>query len=291
MRQDALDRLGFDYETVRGLNPRLIYCAAVGYGSSGPYAGRPAYDDVIQAASGIAGLFEMRDGVPAFVPSVMADKVVGLYTAQAVLAALFHRERSGGGGAYVEVPMFETMAAFTLSEHLSEATFDPDGSFGYARALFPTRKPYRTADGWMAALPYTAAHWTRVLSAIGRDDVVAAGWINIPAERARRTSELYAILAETLLQRTTGDWLAEFERLDVPAAPVNQPRDLPSDPHHAAVGTFRPNFADNSPVVTALRFPIEHKGVAVVPDLPPPRLGASNQDLCAELGMPPKQNS
>jgi crotonobetainyl-CoA:carnitine CoA-transferase CaiB-like acyl-CoA transferase len=283
MRQDALDRLGFSYDVVRGLNPRLIYCAAVGYGSGGPYAGRPAYDDVIQAASGFAGLAQMRDGEPAFAPSVIADKVVGLYTAMAVLAALCHRERTGGGGAYVEVPMFETMTAFTLAEHLSEATFDSDGSFGYSRALFPTRKPYRTADGWMAALPYTAAHWTRVLAAIGRDDIVTAGWLNIPAERARRTSELYAILSETLLTRTTKDWLAEFERLDVPAAPVNLPKDLPADPHHAAVGTFSPRFSSESPVIASLRFPVTHSGVEATPDRPPPPLGSGAGELLSPV--------
>ena len=123
MRQDALDKLGFGFEAARALNAKLIYCAAVGYGRDGPYAGRPAYDDVIQAASGFAGLVQMRDGVPQYAPSIIADKVTGLHLVYAVLAALLHRERTGSVPGYVEIPMFEAMVAFNLKEHLSAATW------------------------------------------------------------------------------------------------------------------------------------------------------------------------
>src|SRR5262249_62169523 len=132
-----LDRLGLGYEAVRAANPRIVYAAAVGFGRHGPYAGKPAYDDVIQAASGFAGLFDMRDGAPMYAPSIAADKVSGLHLAYAVLAALLYRERSGEAPGYVEVPMFELMAAFSLAEHLGAATFETDGKVGYARVLSP----------------------------------------------------------------------------------------------------------------------------------------------------------
>lgn len=287
MRQEAMDRLGFGFDSVKALNPRLIYCAAIGYGSGGPYAGRPAYDDVIQAASGFAGLFQMRDGEPAFAPSIVADKVVGLYTVYSVLAALLHRERTGGGGCHVEVPMFEAMTAFTLSEHLGEATFDQDGKLGYHRALFPTRRPYRTSDGWMAVLPYTTAHWTRVLTDVGRHDIVEAAWFRDVTQRSHRTNELYGILADILATRPTQAWLDDFERLDVPAARVNLPQDLPNDPHHQAAGTFIADFAGPTPVIRALRLPMSFSGMSSTPDRPPPRLGADAADILAELGLPP----
>ncbi|HZT46890.1 MAG TPA: CoA transferase, partial [Hyphomicrobiaceae bacterium] len=173
MRQQALDKLGFTYKAVRAANPRIVYAAAVGFGRHGRYAGKPAYDDVIQAASGFAGLFQMRDGTPLYAPTIAADKVSGLHLAHAVLAALLYRERTGKAPGYVEVPMFELMAAFCLSEHLSHATFDDSGKVGYVRVLSPGRKPYRTKDGWVGVLPYTERNWTKILLEIGRPDVVA----------------------------------------------------------------------------------------------------------------------
>jgi crotonobetainyl-CoA:carnitine CoA-transferase CaiB-like acyl-CoA transferase len=289
MRQEAIDRLGFGFEPAKALNPRLIYCAAIGFGRDGPYAGQPAYDDVIQAASGFAGLFQMRDGEPAFAPSIVADKIVGLYAVYAVLAALVHRERMGGAARYVEVPMFEAMTAFSLSEHLAEATFDPDGQLGYHRALFKARKPYRTRDGWMAVLPYTTAHWIRVIGELGRNDIARAPWFLDVTERSRRTDELYALLAETLTTRITDDWLGVFRRLDVPAARVNLPQDLLKDPHHKAVGLFDVNFSASTPVRRSLRLPLSVSGLAVEPDRPPPRLGADARDLLTELGFTPDE--
>ena len=188
MRQQALDKLGFTYKAVRAANPDIVYAAAVGFGRHGRYAGKPAYDDVIQAASGFAGLFQMRDGTPLYAPTIAADKVSGLHLAHAVLAALLYRERSGKTPGYVEVPMFELMAAFSLSEHLSHATFEEDGKVGYVRVLSRGRKPYKTKDGWIAVLPYTERGWTKVLTEIGRPEVAEARLVQGPdgAQQARR---------------------------------------------------------------------------------------------------------
>lgn len=284
MRQDAFDRLGFGFEACRALNDRLIYCAAVGFGSGGPYAGRPAYDDVIQAASGFAGLSAMRDGAPALAPSIIADKVVGLHVVYAVIAALFHRERTVGKAINIEVPMFEAMAAFTLNEHLDQATFQVDGSVGYARALSPNRKPYQTADGWIAVLPYTTAHWGRALDAIGQSELAKAAWLTDPAERARRTPELYAVLAEALPARTTADWLDIFEGIDIPSGRVNLPTDLLSDPHLHAVGMFTPAFTDHTVVKRSLAQPIQFAGLNLSPDVAPATLGADTTEILRELG-------
>src|SRR6478735_835574 len=198
MRQEALDKLGFTYSAVRAANPRIVYAAAVGYGRHGRYAGKPAYDDVIQAASGFAGLFQMRDGQPLYTPSIAADKVSGLHLAYAVLAALLYRERSGKAPGYVEVPMFELMAAFCLSEHLSHATFEDGGKVGYVRVLSRGRTPYRTKDGWVGVLPYTERNWTKILKEIGRPEVAELAWFKDATERSKRVDDLYAILAEEL---------------------------------------------------------------------------------------------
>ena len=220
MRQQALDKLGFTYKAVRAANPNIVYAAAVGFGRHGRYAGKPAYDDVIQAASGFAGLFQMRDGTPLYAPTIAADKISGLHLAHAVLAALLYRERSGKAPGYVEVPMFELMAAFSLSEHLSHATFEDEGKVGYVRVLSPGRRPYKTKDGWVGVLPYTERNWTKILNEIGRPEVAELAWFKDATERSKRVDELYAILAEELPSRTTAEWLAIFERLDIPHSPV-----------------------------------------------------------------------
>lgn len=284
MRQQALDRLGFGWERVRTLNPKLIYCAALGYGSDGPYAGKPAYDDIIQAASGLAGLNRMRDGEPAYHATVTADKVAALCTVYAVLAALLHRERTGGQGQLVEMPMFEAMAGFALNEHLMGATFAGDAKTGYHRALSRNRKPYKTADGWVAVLPYTAVQWSRVLKVVGREDVTAAPWFNDNAERSKRSDELYAILAGSLGTRTSKDWLAIFEGEDVPCGPINDTDELLDDPHLAAVGFFDPMFTEATPVQRTLRQPVLYRGMQREADRFAPRLGADTHVLMAELG-------
>ncbi|HEY1246847.1 MAG TPA: CoA transferase [Hyphomicrobiaceae bacterium] len=284
MRQEAMDKLGFAFKAVREANPRIVYAAAIGFGRHGRYAGKPAYDDVIQAASGFAGLFQMRDGAPLYAPSIAADKVSGLHLAYAVLAALLCRERTGEAPGYVEVPMFELMAAFSLSEHLGAATFEDNGKVGYVRVISPSRKPYRTGDGWVGVLPYSERNWTKVLTEIGRADVAELAWFKNPTERSRRVDELYDILAEALPARTTAEWLATFERLDIPHSPVRAPQDLLGDAHLADVGFFACNFAAATPVQRTLRQAVTVEDAAAAPDLPPPPLGADTEAVLREAG-------
>jgi crotonobetainyl-CoA:carnitine CoA-transferase CaiB-like acyl-CoA transferase len=285
MRQEALDKLGFTFKAVQAINPNIVYAAAVGYGRHGRYAGKPAYDDVIQAASGFAGLFQMRDGSPLYAPTIAADKVSGLHLAYAVLAALLYRQRTGKQPGYLEVPMYELMAAFSLSEHLSAATFDEKGTIGYVRVISPSRKPYRTSDGWVGVLPYSAPNWRKVLAEIGRSDVAETAWFNNATERSSRIDELYDILAEAMTARSTADWLATFERLDVPASRVRLPKDLLECPHLADVNFFDANFVGDTPVVRTLRQAVNAEDLPPGPDLPPPKLGADTEAVLRQAGM------
>ena len=284
MRQQALDRLGFSWEAVHALNPRLVYCAALGYGSDGPYAGKPAYDDIIQAASGIAGLAERRDGTPAYHPTVTADKVAALHVVYGVLAALLHRERTGGLGQKIEMPMLEAMAAFTLNEHLMGATFKADGATGYHRTLSKNRRPFKTRDGYIALLPYTTEQWRRVMIALGREDMVDEAWFNNNAQRSERSDELYAFLGHALGARTSRDWIGVFEDLDIPCGPVNTLDSLLEDPHLTAIGFFKPNYTTPGPIVRGLRQAIQPSATPTEPDSLPPALGANSEALLVELG-------
>ncbi|HEX5957325.1 MAG TPA: CoA transferase, partial [Hyphomicrobiaceae bacterium] len=284
MRQEAMDKLGFTFKTVRAANPRIIYAAAIGFGRHGRYAGKPAYDDVIQAGSGFAGLSQMRDGAPVYAPTIAADKVSGLHLVYAVLAGLLYRERTGEVPGYIEVPMFELMAAFSLSEHLGAATFADDGDVGYARVLSRGRRPYKTRDGWVGVLPYSERNWTRILVEIGRADVIERPWFKSATERSRHIDELYDIIAEAMPQRTSAEWLATFERLDIPHSPVRSPQDLMGDGHLNDVGFFACNFAAETPVRRTLRQAVTMEGVETAPDLPPPGLGADTEAVLREAG-------
>jgi crotonobetainyl-CoA:carnitine CoA-transferase CaiB-like acyl-CoA transferase len=285
MRQESMDRLGLSFETAKALNPKIVYCAAVGFGAEGPYAGRPAYDDIIQSASGVAGLFGMRDGKPAIAPTIIADKITGLTVVYAILGALLNRERQreAAQAMYVEVPMFETMVAFFMNEHLAAATFEDDGAMGYHRVLARDRRPFQTKDGWIGVLPYSKDNWMRMLAIVGRTDVIGP-WFDDPTERSRRMPSLYSLIAEEFPRKTSAEWLAELEAADIPCSRVNTPRDLLEDPHLKAVGMFEPSFGKPTPAKRTLRFPITYRDVVKRPDRPAPRLGEHTAEILAELG-------
>ena len=239
MRVAAIERLGFGYKAVAELKPDIVYCAATGFGQDGPDRDKPAFDDIIQAACGLASLNSIGREQPDYAPTLVADKTTGLALVNAVLAALFCRERTGRG-QYVEVPMFETMVAFLLSEHLGGLTFDPaPAKAGYARLLAGGRKPAPTKDGYIAVLPYTADHWAAFFSAAGRADLAQKYGGGDRQARNANIVEMYRDLAEATRQRTTAEWMDICATLDIPATPIYAVDDLPEHPHLKAVGLFQ----------------------------------------------------
>lgn len=239
LRPQAIAKLGLTYAAMKESNPALIYASAWGFGAGGPYAQKPAYDDIIQAVSGIAHLAERRgDGAPAFAPTIMADKTGALTLAWALLAALFHRERTGEGQE-VEVPMYESLVAYTLIEHLTGAGFRPqDGTMGYDRMLAPHRRPYRTADGYLTVLPYTARQWRAFFEVAGRPEMAEDPRVTDGPTRSRHIGALYGEIAAVMPQRTSAEWLRLLEAADIPAMPVNSLEDLLEDPQLAATNFF-----------------------------------------------------
>lgn len=238
MRMEAARRIGLAPETLLARQPRLVYCAIVGFGQDGPYRDRPAYDDIIQAACGWAALSRTGGEAPRYAPTIVADKTTALFAVGAINAALYHRQVSGEGQA-IEVPMFETMVSFLAVEHLGGLSFVPPlGPSGYSRVLSPHRKPYRTADGFIAVMPYSAAHWRAFFRATGREDWAGDADLDDGAARAAKIDALYGRLAECLLQRGTAEWLAILAEADVPCSAVNTLDDLLDDPHLKATGFF-----------------------------------------------------
>lgn len=240
IRPQAMRRLGLDYDTVAGINPGLIYCGAFGFGEDGPYAGRPAYDDILQAACGVASLFQRVDGTPRYAPVNICDRTVGLYLANAILAALFHRQRTGEGQS-IEVPMFETMAQFVSGDHLGGESFVPAlGGTGYERLLSNQRGPYATRDGHLCLVVYTDAQWRRFSELIGMPGLIDedARFASLQS-RTVHSEEMGAFLASHLPDKTTNEWLRLLGDADIPATAVNSLDDLLEDPHLRAVGFWQ----------------------------------------------------
>jgi crotonobetainyl-CoA:carnitine CoA-transferase CaiB-like acyl-CoA transferase len=284
MRAAAIEQLGLTYAQLRQVNERLIYCAAWGFGRRGPYAGQPAYDDIIQALSGAADLETRLRGSPGYMPSLIADKVTGLTAAYAVAMALFARERTGSG-CEIEVPMLETMASFFMTEHLAAATYlEGGGQAGYRRQLVQ-RGPYRTADGYIAALPYSRKNWTRFFEAVGRPELAADPRVTDDTRRSHAIAELYAILAEILPARTSEEWLALFRALDIPAARMNTLDGVLDDPHLAAVGFFQHMTHPSEGAIRVPGIPVRVDGEQGQVRRPAPRLGEHTREVLTEAGL------
>ena len=286
VRYDGLTRLGLDYEGVKAIRPDIVYAHAAGYGSDGPYAGEPAYDDLIQSASGLADLLPRVDGdpTPRLLPSLVADKVSGLFMAQAISAALVHRQRSGEG-QFVEVPMMECLTSFNLAEHMFGHVYDPPtGEWGYNRVVNPERKPFATRDGYIGLLPYTDKQWEQFFEAAGVGDTLGKD-VRFTDFRTRAANirEVYGQVEDITRTKTTDEWLALLKPLHIPVTKMNRLDDLPSDPHLAAVGLFERYEHPEAGAYVSLRPPVKFGGTPSNIRRHPPRLGEHTEEVLGVL--------
>ena len=276
-------RLRIDHASLAGLNPRLVYCGIHGFGDEGPYRDRPAYDDVIQAASGFAHV-QTNGGEPQYVRSPVTDMATGLMALAAINAALFERERSGMGQA-VEVPMFECMITFLLLEQQGGYVADPpDGPAGYARTSSLQRRPYRTTDGMISVLVYTDAQWSAFFALAGRPELAADPRFSTMVERTRNIDELYDFVSDQMGLRTTAEWLDALGAALIPAMPVLSIPEVLDDPHVRAVGLFE---RAEHPVVGPVRqgrLPVRFSRTRPGPVGPAPLLDEHGAQVRREVG-------
>jgi crotonobetainyl-CoA:carnitine CoA-transferase CaiB-like acyl-CoA transferase len=284
-RPQVMTKLKLEYADMKKVNPRIIYCGAYGYSKRGPYGEKGALDDSIQAVSGIAMLNKLVLGEPRYLPTVVADKTTAITVVYGILAALFHRERTGEGQE-LEVPMFETMTNFVMAEHLWGMTFDPPlGSPGYTRLMSHHRKPYPTKDGYIAILPYLDAHWETFCKLSGRLDLLEDGRFRTLADRVRNIDDTYSETGKIMLTRTTGEWLELFGRTSVPTIVVNSLEELVADPHLNAVGFWQ---SVDHPTEGKLRlpaFPVNFGTTQADIRRHAPRLGEHTREILAEAGL------
>jgi formyl-CoA transferase len=287
VRPQAMARLGLDYDTVAGINPKLVYAGLFGFGQDGPYAARPAYDDLIQGGATLAHLIARAgDGTPRYVPTAMADRIVGITAVGGILAALLARGRTGRGQR-LDVPMFETMVGFVLGDHLGGLTYEPplDGG-GYARQLSPHRRPYRTQDGWICALVYNDGQWQRFLRATGRESLLQTDpRFATFAERARHIDFVYGELASMFLDHSTAEWMALLEQADVPFMPMHDLQSVLTDPHLAATGFFAQVEHPSEGTVRSMQMPMRWSDTPAAPERLAPRQGEHSVEVLRQAGL------
>ena len=285
MRAQAMARLGLDYPAVKAANPAIIYANLYGFSRRGPYADYPAYDDIVQAASGIVSLqASLSNGEPTYLATVVADKVAGLTATYAVTAALYAREKTGLGQE-IEVPMFETLASFAMVEHLCGALFEPAiGKAEYPRATSPHRRPYKTRDGYIAVMIYNDKHWRAFFDAINNPD-----WSRDPmfASMRSRTENITTVLgklSDTLATRTTDEWMTVLKAAQCPAMPIASMDDLLTDPHLEAVGFWDRRETEDG-AIRMPGIPVDFSETPGAIGEAGPHLGAHGADVLREAGF------
>jgi crotonobetainyl-CoA:carnitine CoA-transferase CaiB-like acyl-CoA transferase len=285
MRPQKIERLGFGHQAVCARNPRIVYAGLHGYRSGGPYSGQPAYDDVIQGQSGVAALMAEIAGEPRYAPTILADKTTALTLANAVTAALFAREKSGRG-QFVEVPMFETMVAFVLAEHLFGHCFTPPhGALGYTRVLGAWRRPYKTRDGYICMMAYTEAQWRKFWSAVGKPELCDDPRFDSIATRGHNVVALYELAGAQLAEKTTAEWLALLRELEIPSARVSSLDEVMADPQLGASSFFKHARHPSEGEILFADQPVRFSDGGASNARLQPRLGEHSIEILREAGL------
>lgn len=287
IRPKAMARLGLSYEDIYKVNPKIIYVGAFGFSQRGPYAARPAYDDLIQGMSGLPWL-SLKAGAqePRYAPIILADRIIGLQVAFATLAALHHRDVTGIGQR-VDVPMYEGLLSIILGEHLAGSMFEPAvGDLGYQRSLAHNRRPHRTSDGYVCTLVYSDKHWRNFFDVIGQPQVFETDTrFSSQNERLKHIDEVYGYLAGVLATRTTAEWIASFTKADIPVAKMHSLDDILTDEHLNAIGYIKTVNHPSEGPIKDIAIPTEWSVSQPVSTRHAPQLGEHTVEVLRESGI------
>jgi len=284
-RPQVMTKLKLEYNDIKSVNENIIYCGTYGYSKDGPYGEKGALDDSIQAASGIAALNELVLGEPRYLPTVVADKTTAITVVYSILAALFHRERTGYGQE-IEVPMFETMVSFVMAEHIWGEIFEPPlGKAGYTRLMSHHRKPYKTKDGYIAVLPYMNNHWKTFCEKAERQDLIEDDRFKNLSSRVENIDDTYSETGKILATKTTQEWLDIFTDTKVPVIVVNSLDDLFTDPHLEAVGFWQDFDHPTEGKLKMPGFPVKFSETPATIRKHAPNFGEHSLEILAEAGI------
>ncbi|MEO8813013.1 MAG: CoA transferase [Caulobacteraceae bacterium] len=286
MRPESIARLGFDYAAVAAVKPDIVYVEAMGYAAEGPYAGRQAFDDLIQSASGACGLASLVDPAAELrpLPSIIADKTCGLFAVIASLAALRHKERTGEG-QYVAVPMLETFTGFILAEHLYGETWTPPiGHFGHTTTITPYRRPWRTSDGWLMVMPAGQHQAARYMELGGIPGAYESERFLGSHGAAARVATYNAMMEEATATRTTADWMALCAANSIPAMVAHRSRDVLDDPQLRQT-LFEERILEGEGPYRAMKPGLRFAKTPATIRREPPSLGRDTAEVLGEVGL------
>ena len=286
VRPQAMARLNLGYDVVAEINPRLIYAGVFGFGQDGPYAAKPAYDDLIQGATGLPSLMaQTSDGMPRYVPNALVDRIVGLTAVGAICASLVHRDRTGRGQR-VDIPMFETMASFVLGDHMGGLTYEPPlDKGGYPRHLSRDRRPYKTSDGYISVIVYNDKQWESFFKATGRDDLRGDPRFANFAGRAANIDFVYGELARVFETRSTAEWMELLNKADIPVMPMHDLQDMLSDPHLVATNFFPVVEHPTEGPIHSMKVSANWSETKAEPARLAPRLNEQGEEILREAGF------
>jgi crotonobetainyl-CoA:carnitine CoA-transferase CaiB-like acyl-CoA transferase len=286
IRPQAMARLHLGYEVVSALNPRLIYAGVFGFGQDGPYAAKPAYDDLIQGGAGLAHLMAVGgDDTPRYVPNALVDRIVGLTAVGAICASLVHRDRTGRGQR-LDIPMFETMTSFVMGDHMGGLTYEPPlDKGGYARHLSRDRRPYKTADGYLCVIVYNDKQWNAFFEASGRNDLRHDPRFATFAGRSVNIDTVYGELARIFLTRTTAEWTDLLTKADVPVMPMHDLESVLEDPHLVATDFFPIVEHPTEGPIRSMRVAATWSETKAEPERLAPRLNEHGEAILREAGF------
>jgi formyl-CoA transferase len=286
VRPQAMARLKLDYDSVAAVNPRIVYAGMFGFGQQGPYAAKPAYDDLLQGGSGLSHLIARAgDGTPRYVPTALADRVVGLSAVGAILASLLHRDRTGQGQR-VDIPMFETMVGFVMGDHLGGLTFEPPlDQGGYARQMSPDRRPYRTSDGYISVIVYNDKQWNSFFDVSGRQDLRTDPIFATFAGRLANIDKVYAELGRIFATKSTAEWMRLLNDADIPSMPVHDLLSILEDPHLVKTDFFPVTEHPSEGPIRSMRVATTWSDTPAKPSRLAPRLGEHSHEILQEAGF------
>ncbi|MGX8014184.1 CaiB/BaiF CoA transferase family protein (plasmid) [Mesorhizobium sp. ORM8.1] len=283
MRPGAAKRLGLDYDSIKKRKPDILYAWATGFRKDSSRSELPAYDDVVQGISGIPDLFRRRSGEPEYFPMMIADKVCGYSLANAIMVGLIHRERTGEGQE-IHLPMYDTMVAFNLIDHLWYGVLaEPERGLGYQRALTPHRKPYATKDGYIALMASTDGHWAKMFEVLERPELAKDPLYAKAVNRVPRLGELYEMLGVMLKNKTTDEWLELFNELQIPSGRINTLEDLLADPYFAEGNFFIHQQHPSEGAMITMAYPASFSKTGACYSKPVPRLGQHTKEILESL--------